>query len=363
MWNFRRFFDRKKGIRTLYKCMKVFFLFPLLFLIPLMPASSFSFSVCSDGTVGMRGDGVNAAISGEEISLELPLFSFGAMEKGGIIYSLDHPFSSSSLSPSFSGAGSKSGTVGTCFSYSSFSFFSFYGEREGAGVVFENDEWTAGLVYAAEEDDGSYQKDVRLRTDRSTFWLFGDYESSFFSARVMSSFSLRGAFSSLFCTSLAVRCLTLTYGRGTVQAFSRRADGWYSFFSASLEGDSFSVSHELRYSPDPVFIREYRDYEYRINGKLNLGDFTLSDAVTKTFSGGKTERGEKIELEWMGLTLGWNTEKDSIYALISRGGAFVKWESGKLSVSVERTIASASSSFTFSLSSSGTSSWVYTYTY
>lgn len=342
--------------------MKVLFLIALLFLFPTRPAPSLSFSVCSDGTVGIKDDGIIINVSPDEFSLELPLFSFGAMEKGGIISSFDHPFSSASLSSSFSSAGSGSRTVGSCVSYGGFSLFSFYGERDGAGVLYEGENWKAGVVYASPQEDRDYQKNIHLRLDCRTLWAVGEYEGQLISARVMSSVTEKGSFNSLIRISLRLSCITFSFGRGKLQAFSLDADGWDRELSCKISNDFFSVSHSLRYAPDPVYLREYRDYEYRIRGSLKAGDFSFSDSVTKTFTDGRTKRSEKLEFSWKEVSLAWKRESGSFLLSISRDGASVEWEKGKLSVSIERSIMNSKGSFTFFLSSSGKSGWFYTYT-
>lgn len=343
--------------------MKVILLVVLLFLFPAVPAPSMSFSAYSDGTVGVRDDGMTVIISREELLVKMPCFSFGAMGDGGLISVLDHPFSSSSLSPSFSPAKSGKKAVGSCVSYGGFFLFSFFGERGGAGVLYEGERWKAGAVYASPGDDEEYQTEVHLRTDRHTFWLLGEYDGTYLSARVMSSLSGRGYFSSLFRASVKLSGITLTYGRGNVQAFSAGADGWQSMLSASVRSESFSITHTLRYARAPVYIRQYRDYEYRIRGKLRIGPVILSDSVTKTFISGKTKRSEKIALGWEGITIAWNTESGSLSCTLSGGGADVEWGDGKLSVQIRRTISNGNGAFTFSLSSSGSSEWIYTFTY
>ncbi len=344
-------------------CMKVILLVVLLILLPAVPAPSSSFSAYSDGTVGVKDDGMTLLVSREELLVKTPHFSFGAMGEGGIISVLDHPFSSASLSPSFSPAGNGNRTVGSCVSYGGFFLFSFFGERGGAGVLYEGERWKAGAVYASPGNDDGYQKEVHLRTDRHTFWVLGEYDGTYLVGRVMSSISGKGYFSSLLQAGVKLSAVTLTCGRGNVQAFSDGADRWQSMLSASIRSDSFSITHTFRYASEPVYIREYRDYEYLIRGKLRIGDFILSDSVTKSFTSGKTKRSEKIVLEWNGISLGWNTGSTGVLCTLSNGGVDVEWEEGKLSVQIRRAIESGNGRFTFSLSSSGSSEWIYTYTY
>lgn len=342
--------------------MKVFFLTLILFILVVTPASSLSYSIHSDGTVDLRDIGFSCSVSRDRFVIKTPLFAFGAVEEGGIIYALDHPFSTGSLSPSLSSYSSSSREGGAAFCYKGFTLFSFFGERDGGGVIWDGGKWKTGALYASPGEDTVYQKNTILRTDRSSLWLFGVYEGEYISGRVMSSLATLRYFSPLFSVSLKLPFLSVTYGLGAVQAFSGRADGWESFIAASLSSSSFSVTHELRLKRDPVYIGEYRDYEYRIKARMTGGDFFLSDSVTKSFTDGRTKREERIELGWRGLTIGLDAEKRTFFASITEGGADITWNDGKAGVKITKTIEGGSGAFSFSLSSSGVSSWIYTCT-
>ncbi len=340
--------------------MKVIFLTFFLFVLSVTPASSLSYSVHSNGTVDLRDGEISFSVSRDRVVIKTPLFAFGAVEEGGIIYALDHPFSSGSLSPSFSSFCSSDKEAGAAFFYKGFTLFSFFGERDGGGVTYEGGKWKAGALYASPGVDNVYQKKTILRTDRHSLWLFGAYEGDCLSTLVMSSFGSLRSFSPLFKVSLKLPSLSLTYGYGAVEAFSAGADGWESLFGATISSSFFSVMHELRYERAPVYTGEYRDYEYRIKARIEGGDFFFSDSVTKNFTNGRTKREEKIELGWRGITIGFNAEKRTFFASVTKGGADITWDDGKAGVKITKTIESSGGAFSFSLSSSGSSSWIYT---
>lgn len=342
--------------------MKVFFLTMLIFVLGALPAASLSYSIKSDGTVGLVGDGISCVVSRESILIKHPSFSFGAVGDGGIIHYLDHPFSSASLSPSFSSFSSLKSETGSAFRFNGFTFFSFFGERDGAGIMYEGERWKAGAVYSSPSDDTSYQKNPVSRTDRHTLWGWGDYDGEHLSARVVTSISGKFLFSTLFIAALKIPSLEISYGHGTTAAFSENGDEWESCLSASLSSLFFSVSHELRYARTPVYIGEYRDYEYRIRARMEIQDFTLSDSVTKSFVSGRTKREERISLSWRSFTVGIKIDDRSLFASAGENGVSFEWEDGKAGVKITRTIVSGSGAFSFSLSSSGVSSWIYTRT-
>ena len=340
--------------------MKVFFLTLIIFVLAVTPAPSLSYSIHSDGTVDLGDGELSFTASRNRAVIKSPLFAFGAVEEGGIIYSLDHPFSSGSLSPSFSSYSKSSREAGSAFFYKGLTLFSFFGERDGGGVIIEGGKWKTGALYASPGEDNDYQKKKDLRLDRSSLWLFASYEGDWIKGRVMSSLSSLSSFSSLFRVSLLLPSLSLTYGRGAVQAFSGSADGWESLIAATLSSSSFSVTHELRYERTALYRGEYRDYEYRIKARISAGDFVFSDSVVKNFTSGRTKREEKIELGWRGIRIGFDAEKRTFYASISEGGADITWDDGKAGVKITRTIERDGGVFSFSLSSSGVSSWIYT---
>lgn len=342
--------------------MKVFFLTMLILVFVALPAASLSYSIKSDGTVGLACDGITCVVSRESILIKHPSFSFGAVGDGGIIHYLDHPFSSASLSPSFSSFSLSKRETGSAFRLNGFTFFSFFGERDGAGIMYEGGRWKAGAVYASPAEDTTYQKKPLSRTDRRTLWAWGDYNGEYLSARVVTSISGKFLFSTLFIAALKIPSLEVSYGHGSTASFSENADGWESCLSASLSSPFFSVSHELRYARTPIYIGEYRDYEYRIRAHMEIQNFTLSDFVTKSFVSGRTKREERISLSWRSFTVGIKGEERSFFASIEENGMSFEWENGKAGVKIDRRIESGSGVFSFSLSSSGVSSWIYTCT-
>lgn len=342
--------------------MKEFFLTLVMFVLTVTPASSLSYSIHSDGTVDLRDGGVFCSVSRDGTVIKTPLFAFGAVEEGGIIYSLDHPFSSGSLFPSFSSYSPQGREAGAAIRYGGFTLFSFFGERDGGGVIYDGGKWKAGALYASPGEDTDYQKNTVLRTDRSSLWIFGSYDGACLAGRMITSLAGGRSFSPLFKLSLKLPSISITYGCGEVQAFSSSSDGWKSLIAASLSSSSFSVTHELRYERTPVYTGEYRDYEYRIKARIGWGDFFFSDSVTKSFRDGRTKREERIELGWRGVAIGLDAEKRTFSASIEEGGADITWDDGKAGVKITKTIESGRGAFSLSLSSSGVSSWIYTYT-
>ena len=341
--------------------MKVIFSFLIGFFLFVSVLSAFSLSSSSTGRLRISGEEGNAAFTRNGLLLKTDVVSFGSVSGGGIINLIDNPYSSSSVLPSFSLSSSQSVT-GTAVHLSRFTLFSFYGERDGAGLSYDGSELDVTLLYASAGEDGSFQKDRVRRTDSSTLWAALSYEwKKHMKLTVLGSMNTEGGFSALFNASLTLSSLSISYGTGRVQAFLDAGKPWYSSISLSIDDERFEIEHRIFLSRTPVYLREYRDYEYRVKGKLVLGEFSLSDSITKTFLSGRTEREEKASLSWRAFTLGYKRSTDSFYASLEEGGVDAVWEEGKLTVTLTQVFTRGNVTITMKISSKGTVSWVLTY--
>lgn len=335
------------------------FLFVLVLLSYALPAFSFSFT--SDGRAGPSGNGYSSFLGKDALVLKTDTVSFGSLSGGGIIVLIDNPYSSSSVLPSFS-LSSSSSVTGAALHLSSFTVFSFYGERDGLGLSYDGSAIDITLLYADAGEDEDFQKDRVRRTDTSSLWLALSYErKSLMKMTVLGSMSRPGQFSSLFSFSLILQSITVSYGMGRVQAFLDDGKPWYSSFSISVDDERFDIEHRVYLARSPVYLREYRDYEYRVKGRLKLGNLVISDTITKTFLSGKTEREEKTALSWRGITIGYSRSTDSLYASIEKGGVNAVLEKGKLTVTLTESFTAGAFTIRMRISSEGTVSWVVTY--
>ncbi len=338
--------------------MKVIFFFLIGFFLSLSAVSALSLSSSSSGTMRISGDGKSAAVSESGLLIKTGVVSFGSLSGGGIITKIDSPYSSSSVLPSFT-LSSSSPVTGTAVHLSRFTLFSFYGERDGAGLSYDGSSFDAALLYASAGEDGSFQKDRVRRTDSASLWAALSYEwKEHMRITVLGSMTEEGSFSSLFNATLSLRSLSVSYGRGRVQAFLDSGKPWYSSLSVSIDDERFEVEHRIFLSRTPVYLREYRDYEYRVKSTLHLGEFILSDTITKTFLSGRTEREEKTSLSWRAFTLGYRRSTDSFYASLEEGGVEAVWEKGKLEVILREVFTRGNCTITVEISSAGTVSWV-----
>ena len=341
--------------------MKVIFSFLIGFFLFVSVLSALSMSSSSSGRIRISGGEGSAAFRKDGLLLKTGVVSFGSVSGGGIISLIDNPYSSSSVLPSFSLSSSKAVT-GTALHVSRFTLFSFYGERDGAGLSYDGSAFDVTLLYAQAGEDGSFQKDRVRRTDSSTLWSALSYEwKEYVKLTLLGSMNEKGSFSSLFNASLTLSSLSVSYGMGRVQAFLDSSKPWYSSLSLSIDDERFEIEHRIFLARTPVYLREYRDYEYRVKGKLYLGEFSLSDTITKTFLSGRTEREEKTSLSWRAFTLGYKRSTDSFYASMEEGGVEAVWEDGKLTVTLTEVFTRGNITITMKISSKGTVSWVLSY--
>ena len=298
--------------------------------------SSFSLSAPSSGTVEIKGDGTVLKFGTDEVLIKSPSFNFGDMEDGGIIRAVNNPYCSFSFLPSFSLYSPSSRIFGTSIILlSRLHLFSFLGERKGAGVVWKENSFTLALLYGTPASDNIYQTKAVERTRSHTLWVGAEYRmGNVFYIRGIASLAAMRVFSFSALSSVSFSIFTITLGRGRVQAFSSVNKPWMNYASLEIKSDEFEIKHELRMADDPVYLREYRDYEYSVNARLTLCSVTLTSNIKKTFTSGREKREERINLNYGPFTIGYKRSTDSIYLKLERNGIKIEYEDKELTFSV-----------------------------
>lgn len=296
------------------------------------------------------------------LSIKTPLFSFGSMEEGGIIALLDDPYSSFSLAPSFSAASPDSVIIGSDLCVFDFHLFSFYGKRRGMGVLYDSSSLSLGFVAACKAEDCDYQKDVTMRTDRNTLWGIGEYRSGD-ALRIRAVASVCGyrGLSFLLSTSIRVSVLDFSFAHGHTQAFSSSAKKWYTYLRIGIKDEKVEITHVLKLARAPLYLRQYRDYEYSFAGKFTFGDFILKSSISKSFTDGKERREERVSLTWKWVTLGCRGDNGSLIASFRKDNVALSYEDGKLNVEIKQDFGRNDISVVFRLSSDSIMRWTVTY--
>lgn len=342
--------------------MKVYFFILLFALFLVLPASSVSLKSSSDGGVEIRDGSSLVRFKDRGILIRTPVFSFGSISGGGLLSLLDDPYSSSSLNPSFSTLSQSSREVGTEVVVSKLHLFSFFGERDGGGVLYDGELLDLALVWGGEGEDTDYQKDSLLRTGMKTLWGVGRLEKDrAFSLTVIASASGFKSFSLLVLSSVKYSSIDAAAGFGRTQAFSPEAGAWYRYMRAGISTGGVEIIHELRLGGEPVYLREYRDYEYSVTGKLSLGGVLLKSSITKSFLSGREKREEKMSLTWKELTVGYKNTGGRFFASFTGNRVKIEYEDGKLSVGMSHVFSSDDISVDFNITSEGRISWSVTY--
>lgn len=342
--------------------MKAVFTVLLLFLLLTLPLSAVSYTFSSTGDVQIKDGSSTMKVREDGLVIKTPLFSFGSMEEGGIIALLDNPFSSFSLAPSFSIISHDSDIIGSDLCVFDFHLFSFFGKRRGMGVLYDSSALSLGFVFGGKTEDSDYQKDVTLRTDRDTLWGIGEYRSGdCFRLRAVASLSSYRSFSFLFSSSFKFSVLDFAFGYGHTQAFSHSSKKWYTYLRMGIKDEKAEITHELRLARAPVYLREYRDYEYNFTARLTLGDFILKSSISKSFTGGEEKRGGRISITWKWWTFGYKEDSRSLYAAFSKDNVSLEYEDRKLNIEITEDFGRDDISAVFKITSSKRMSWIVTY--
>ncbi len=321
--------------------------------------SSFSLSATSSGTVEIKGDGTVIKFGTDEVLIKSPSFNFGDMEDGGIIAALNSPYSSYSLLPSFSLYSPSSRIFGSSVILDHrLHLFSFLGERKGAGVVWKENSFTLSLLYGTPRKDGVYQTKGVERTKSHTLWALGEYAlGKVFYIRGMASLASMRVFSFSVLSSVSFSLFTITLGRGRVQAFTAVKNSWMNYAAVEIKGEDFEIKHELKMEDDPVYLREYRDYEYNMNAKLTLWSVTLTSTIKKTFTSGREKREERINIIWGPFTVGYKRSTNSLYLKLERNGIKIEYEDEVMSIAVTSRFEEGRVAVTTEISSKRVMKW------
>lgn len=337
--------------------MKVVFLVFLMSFIFITPALPLSFTQSSNGVIEIKEMNFTSRADRNGILVKTPSFNFGSIEDGGLIALLNNPHGSYSLVPSFSLSSEKK-TLGVELSFPYFLVFSFLGGRDGFGVQYKKNTFSITLIYGSAGNDEDIQKKAVERRDKSTLWCIASYIwKGKLSLRGMASLSAFSSLSLFIRSSLTFSFFTLSFSSGRVEAFSSASKPWQNHYSFKIKTESFSSEHELSMSSEPIYVNEYRDYDFSFKGKLILGDFSLSTFVRKSFLEGKESRKEEIILSLYDVSVGYRDEKKSFFISYERNGLKVAYEKEKITIDYSFTLDTENVAITFSISSEKTLKW------
>ncbi len=338
--------------------MKVVFLVFLIFFIFVTPVLPFSFIQSSKGVIEIKENNSSFRFGINGISVKTPSFCFGTIEDGGIIALLDSPHSSYTLSPYFT-LSSEDKTMGALFSLPYVNIFSFLGDRDGIGVEYKKGTLLLSLIYGSPAEDGDIQKERLRRRDGHTIWGTASYIwDGMLSFRVMSSFNNLSSFSLFFSSSLSFSVFTLSFSSGRIEAFSSGDKEWQNHYSLKINTASFSSEHSLYMGRDPIYLKEYRDYEFSFSGKLKIGELYLSSSLNKSFVDGREKRENRLTLGYSYYRVGY---KDGLFLSFEKDGLSVEYSGGVLAVSYLMTLESDSITMKFSFSNKNTLNWTMKY--
>lgn len=346
----------------LYIGMKSVFTVLLLSLFLILPLGALSYTFSSLGEMEVRDGAYRVGVREDGLIIKTPLFSFGSLEEGGIIALLDNPYSSFSLVPSFSIASPDCGIIGSELSVFDFHLFSFFGKRRGMGVLYDTSSLSLGLVFGKKSEDCDYQKDITMRTGTDTFWCIGEYRSGDdFHLRAIASMSDYRGFSFLMVSSFRVSVIDFAFGYGHTQAFSSGAQNWYSYLKMGIKNEKAEITHSIRLARAPIYLREYRDYEYNFIGRLTFGDYILKTSISKRFLCGEEKREARFSITWKWLSFGYRQDKGSIFASFKKDNVSLEYENGKLNIAIKQDFGRANISAVFKITSTSRMSWEVTY--
>lgn len=338
--------------------MKVVFLVFLIFFIFVTPVLSFSFSRSSKGVIEIKENNSSFRFGINGISVKTPSFCFGTIEDGGIFALLDSPHSSYTLSPYFT-LSSKDKTTGALLSLPYVNIFSFLGDRDGVGVEYKKGTLLLSLIYGSPAEDWDIQKERMRRRDGHTIWGTASYIwNGKLSLRVMSSLHNFSFFSFFFSSSLTFSPFTLSFSSGRIESFSADDKEWQTHYSLKINTGSFSSVHSLYMGRDPVYLKEYRDYEFSFSGKLKIGEVYLSSSLNKSFIDGREKRENRLTLGYSYYSVGY---RDGLFLSFEKDGLSVEYSGGVLAVSYLMTLESDSITIKFSFSNKNTLNWTIEY--
>lgn len=334
----------------------VFLVFAILFIF-ITPAFPLSFTQSSTGVIEIKGMNFLGRAARNGILVKTPSFNFGSIEDGGIIALLDNPHASYTLVPYFS-LSAEDKTLGSGLSFSHFSLFSFLGDRDGLGLQYKTGTFSLTFIYAGKAEDDDIQKEAVLRRDRSSLWGIASYIwNGKLSLRAMASLSSFSSLSLFFRSSLKFSVFTLTFSSGRVEAFSSKSKNWQNHYSLKIKTPSFEGEHKLSMGRDPIYVYEYRDYDFSFKGRLTLGVFSLSSSVDKRFIEGKESRKEEITLSIYDISIGYRDEKKTFFVRYEKNGLKVEYEKGKMTLDYSFVLETEDVTMTYSISSEKTLNW------
>ena len=338
--------------------MKVVFSVLFFMAIILIPALSISVNVSSSYDWEISGDDFLFKAGKNGILFKSPSFSFGNISSGGIIHMLDNPYSTISFKPAFYKYKKSSALYGASWNINEkMCLLSFSGERDGVGFSYDSDRLSLLFVSVLSSVDLDYQKSTVLRRNTAVSYLASQYRMKYFSLFVLSSLSSLYSFNALFRLSLSFSLFSLQYGRGRVQSLISVENPYYSYFSFKIESDVYFFRNELRLMNDPIYINQYRDYEYTAESRLKILNAVLSVKTEKTFTSGKEKRNEIFSLFWNGFTFGWKSSGASFFAQYEKDRIKIDYTDGALSIRVGLAVNSDAFTIEMSFSSKKMMAW------
>lgn len=301
--------------------MKVVFVVFIIFFLSLFSLSSISIELNSVGVCGFSSPLNKISLKEDNLAIKTAYFSFGSIGQSGLFGLIEDPFISASLTPSIT-ASKKETFYETDSFITVFNLFGtsqFFVSNRGLGFSSSFERFSVSSLYVSKEEDYRYQTKRINRIDEDRIWTLFSFTYPNIKLLVLSSLSSFSSFSVMAKASISFSIFTFSFGKGRVKAITQNSKEWDMYYGLEIKNEELSYLSEVKMKEEPKYLDEYRDYEYKLNVKLSLGDFVFKNTIKKSFLDGKIKRSEdfSISYKWISATL--KNGKDIVFSLEKNG--------------------------------------------
>lgn len=320
--------------------MKAVFVFFIILSLLLVRLNSMSIEFDSLGTFNFSYPFGVTSLKKDSLAIKTAYFSFGSISQSGLFGLIEDPFISASLTPGIT-ASKKDSFYETDSFITVFNLFGnsqFFVSSRGLGFSSSFERFCVSFLYASKEEDFRYQIKRINRIDEDRIWTLFSFTYPNIKLLILSSLSSFSSFSVMAKASISFSIFTFSFGKGRVKAITQNSKEWDIYYGLEIKNERLSYISEVKMKEEPKYLNEYRDYEYKLDTELTLGDFALKNKINKSFINGKIKRTESFAISFMWFSLILKDAKDIILSFEKNGvkiaigqsyfkvSATIKWE-------------------------------------
>ncbi len=250
-------------------------------------------------------------------SINGPVFSYGQIDRSGLIKTLKDPYSSKSLLPkamSWNKNGEYSGSV---LNYRNASIAFGFGKRPFASITIDGGDFFLMGLFAFKNNSGFFmQESISEKGESRVFYLGASYKNPYFDGLFLFSLLSSGRMDFFFNAKFSIWKLEAELSYGNIASIYKR-DKRYNFASRiKLFVDSAYLELSMKFGEMPIYSYEHMLFDLEVKGAFEIEDASFSLSMMKRIDKmGRRDSDYKVSFEYLGFNMGYKGKKGIFYSI------------------------------------------------